>query len=293
MKLVDVGISLVVMMLWGLNFVAGKWALAQIPPIFLMALRFTVVAAVLVPFVRFPREKLKGIALLSTTLGCLHFSLMFSGLNGVDAAVAAIAIQTQVPFAALLAAVLYKDRLGWRRLLGMVLAFAGVAILAGEPRSTIDLVPLLLVIAASFVWSIANIQIKELGAVDGFSLSAYMGLLAVPQLLLVSYFLESGQLAAIANADFRSWASIFYMAVMVTIMTYGLWYRILRRYSVNQAMPYTLLVPVFGVIFSVLLLGEPMGWRMVVGGVATIAGVGIIVLRRPRLAEPEATSKTV
>jgi O-acetylserine/cysteine efflux transporter len=79
----------------------------------------------------------------------------------------------------------------------------------------------------------------------------------------------------------------------VTIISYVMWYRVLRRYTVNQAMPFTLLVPVLGVLSAALLLDEPLTWRVILGGVATVAGVAVIVLRRPRLAEPEATAKSV
>ena len=230
---------------------------------------------------------------MSFTLGCVHFSLMFTGLRDLDAAAAAIAIQIQVPFAALIAAVFLDDKLGWRRTLGMVLAFAGVVIIAGEPRVSGALFPLFLVIAASFMWAVANVQIKQLGRVDGFALNAYLGLFAAPQLFLASALLEEGQVQAVVNADWVGWSAVLYMAVMVTIVSYVLWFRLLRRYTVNQAMPFTLLVPVIGVLSAALVLDEPLTWRVILGGVATIAGVGVIVLRRPRLADPETTSKTI
>ncbi len=78
------------------------------------------------------------------------------------------------------------------------------------------------------------------------------------------------------------------MAVMVTVVGYGLWYHLLRHHPVNQTMPFTLLVPVFGVVFGVLLLGETLTWRTVVGGLLTLFGVSVIVLRRPRLPRPGA-----
>jgi O-acetylserine/cysteine efflux transporter len=293
MRTRDVILVLIVMVIWGLNFVIAKWGLAQFPPIFMIALRFAMVAVLLLPFVRMPKQKLGGIALLSFTLGCLHFSMMFSGLNGTDAAAAAIAIQIQVPFAALIAAVVLKDRLGWRRAGGMALAFVGIVIMAGEPRFSDDLLPLGLVIAASFMWAVANVQIKQLGAVDGFALNAYLGLFAAPQLFLASALLESGQVEALKDADWVGWSSVAYMAVLVTIISYVMWYRVLRRYTVNQAMPFTLLVPVLGVLSAALLLDEPLTWRVILGGLATVAGVAVIVLRRPRLAEPEATAKSV
>jgi O-acetylserine/cysteine efflux transporter len=293
MKPRDLAAVLFVMLVWGLNFVVAKWGIAQFPPIFMIGLRWAVVALLLVPFVKVPREKLGWILLLSFTLGCVHFSLMFTGLRDLDAAAAAIAIQIQVPFAALIAAIFLDDKLGWRRTLGMVLAFAGVVIMAGEPRVSGALLPLFLVIAASFMWAVANVQIKQLGRVDGFALNAYLGLFAAPQLFLASALLEEGQVQAVLNADWVGWSAIAYMAVMVTVVSYVLWFRLLRRYTVNQAMPFTLLVPVIGVLSAALVLNEPLTWRVILGGVATIAGVGVIVLRRPRLADPETTSKTI
>lgn len=289
----DLTLVLIVMVIWGLNFVVAKWGLEQFPPIFMMGLRFGLVALLLLPFVKLPKKQLRGIALLSVTLGCVHFSLMFTGLKGTDAAAAAIAIQIQVPFAALIAAVVLKDRLGWRRAGGMALAFLGIVIMAGEPRLSGNLWPLALIIAASFMWAVANVQIKQLGAVDGFALNAYLGLFAAPQLFLVSAVLENGQIEALRAADWVGWSAVLYMAVLVTIISYVMWYRVLRRYTVNQAMPFTLLVPVLGVLSAALLLDEPLTWRVILGGVATIAGVAVIVLRRPRLAEPEATAKSV
>jgi O-acetylserine/cysteine efflux transporter len=293
MKPTDLAIVIVVMVIWGLNFVVAKWGMAQFPPIFLIGLRFAVVALLLLPFVKLPRRWLGGILLLSFTLGCLHFSMMFTGLRDLDAAAAAIAIQSQVPFAALIAAIFLNDKLGWRRTLGMGLAFAGIVVMAGEPRVAGSLWPLLLVVAASFMWAVANVQIKKLGAVDGFALNAYLGLFAAPQLFIASALLEEGQIQAVLNADWVGWSAVLYMAVLVTIISYVLWYRVLRRYTVNQAMPFTLLVPVIGVLSAAWLLDEPLGWRVILGGVATVAGVAVIVLRRPRLAEPEATSKSV
>jgi O-acetylserine/cysteine efflux transporter len=293
MKPVDLALVIFVMVIWGLNFVAAKWGLAQFPPIFMIGLRFGMVALLLLPFVKMPRGSLAGILVLSFTLGCLHFSLMFTGMRDLDAAATAIAIQIQVPFAALIAAVFLKDKLGWRRASGMALAFAGVILMAGEPRLADDLVPLFLVLAASFMWAVANVQIKQLGAIDGFALNAYLGLFAAPQLFLVSAVLETGQFQAVVDADWLGWASIAFMAIMVTIVSYAMWYRVLRLYTVNQAMPFTLLVPIVGVLAAAVLLNEPLTWRVIVGGAATIAGVAVIVLRRPRLAEPEATSKSV
>ena len=287
MSPLDIAGLLLVAVVWGINFAVVKAGLAELPPVFFVALRFMVVAAVLVPFVRLPRHKLPHLAMLSVTLGALHFGPMFIGLHGLDVATAAIAIQLQVPFAAILAALFLGDKLRWRSLTGMAIAFAGVILIAGEPRLDGNLLSLAMVVFAALVWSVANIQIKSLGdEVDVFALSAWVALFATPQLFAVSFLIEDGQWAALAAAGWRAWGSIAYQVVMVTILGYGIWYWTMRRHPVNQVMPFTLLVPFFGVLSGIVFFDERLTWPMIAGGAATILGVAIIVIRRPRVIAP-------
>jgi len=281
-------VFLLIAMIWGFNFAVAKIGLAQLPPIMMMALRWGLVGMLLAPFVKPPRGCWRQVFLVSFTLGFVHFALMFTGLKNLDAATAAIAIQLQVPFAALLAAVFFNDKLGWRRALGMAIAFIGVAIVAGEPRLAGVTVPLALVIVAACVWSVANVQIKKMGDVDGMMLNAWVGVFAAPQLALASLLLEEGQGAALAAADWRAAMAVVYQAVVVVIVGYGAWFWMLRRYAVNQVMPFTLLVPGFGVLSGVLVLGETLTLPLVVGGLLTIIGVGVITIIRPKLVAAEA-----
>ena len=286
-KPLHVLLYVVVMAVWALNFPIAKIGLAQLPPMLLMTLRFALVAVLLLPFVKRPQGQWRQILPISVTLGLLHFALMFTGLSRLDAATAAIAIQLQVPFASILAAVFLGDRLGWRRALGMAIAFGGVGFIAGEPRLQGQYLALGFVLAAAAMWSIANLQVKLLGKVDGMMLIAWTAVFAAPQLLVASLLLETGQLEALAAADWRAFASVAYQAAFVVVLGYGLWYWLLQRYDVNQAMPFTLLVPPFAVIAAIVFLDETLTLPMALGGGMTVLGVGIIVLRRPRTTAPE------
>jgi O-acetylserine/cysteine efflux transporter len=261
-------LTLVVMVIWGFNFAVAKTGLEQFSPLFMMFLRFAAVAAVLVPFVRIPHGRMRGIFALSVILGGIHFPLMFGGLAGIDAATAAITVQLQVPFSALLAALVFKDRIDARGIIGMIIAFLGVVVIAGEPRLNGNYVALGMVVAAAFAFAVANIQMKRVSAVNGFSLNAWL--------------LERDQVRQFTQADWLGWSSIAYMSVVVTILSYGIWYHLVRRYAVSQTMPWTLTVPVFGVLSGVLVLGEPMTTGLIVGGTLTLIGVAVIVLRRRR-----------
>jgi O-acetylserine/cysteine efflux transporter len=282
----DSGLAIFVMAIWGYNFVVAKTGLEELPPIFMMGLRFALSAGLLVPFVTMPRGRMKEVAALSVTLGAAHFSMMFTGLKTVDASTAAIAVQLQVPFSALLATVLLADPPGWRRTAGMVVAFGGVMLIAGEPRFEGTLWALGLVIGAAFVWAVGNVQVKKMGGIDEMALLAWMSVMAAPQLFLISFLLEDGQIAAAQAATWRGWGAVAYQAVAVVAISYGIWYRLLAKHSVSAAVPYTLLVPFFGVACAVVFLGESLTPRIIAGGLITIAGVAIIILRRPHLADP-------
>jgi O-acetylserine/cysteine efflux transporter len=286
MKPRDVLLALLIMLMWALNFPISKLAFADFPPILFMAVRFALVALLICPFRRLPRDKLAQILLISVTLGTFHFSLMFSGLSRLEAATASLLVQSQVIFAALLAVVIFKDRMSRRMIAGMAIAFLGVALIAGQPRFTGDPLPVLMILGASFAWAVANIQFKKIGAIDGFALSGWMAFFACPQLALLSLLLEHGQLAAIAQAGWHGWGGVVYGAVAVTIVSYGMWYPLVRKYPVNQVMPFTLLVPALAVGVSYVILGERLDWQAMLGGAATIAGVAIIVLRRPASRAP-------
>ena len=275
----DILIGLLVMIIWSGNFAVAKLGLEQLPPLTFLTARFAVVALLLVPFVRFPREKAWRVLGYAVTLGGVHFGIMFVALSKIDAATAALASQTGVPFAVILSALFFRDYPGIWRLMGILIAFAGVAVIAGEPRFEGGLVPLFMVVIAAFAWAFGAIQTKAMGRINGFALNGYMALFSVPQLALLSFFLEDGQVAALLAIDVVGVFSVLYQSVLVVIVGYGLWYCLLERYPVSVTMPFTLLMPFFGVLAGVLVLGETVTSAMIAGGALTIFGVAVIIFR--------------
>ena len=282
----DWAAALTVILIWALNFIVGKIGVMQMPPLAMMSLRFALVTALLAPYLKPLGGRWRVILALSFLLGGLHFGLMFSGLKGIDAGPAAIAIQLTVPFSALLALIFYRERLGFWQIAGMLVAFAGVYVLAGDPVRAPSAIHFLLVVGAAFAWALANVLIKRLGPMNSFSINAWVGFLACPQLALASLLLEKGQFAAIAAADWRAWGAIAYMAVGASIIAYGLWYYLIAKYAMNSIVPLTLLSPVLAVALAVPLLGEAVTVNVVIGGAVTLAGVAMIQFLRPRLPEP-------
>jgi O-acetylserine/cysteine efflux transporter len=287
----DIALALWVTLLWGFNFPVTKFGLVDGPPMFMMALRFTLSALLLLPFVAIPRGLMAQVALLSVTLGTAHFALGFTALAGLDAAIATIVAQTQVPLATILAWYVFGETMGWRRIAGMAIAFAGVALIAGEPRTASSLVYVLMMLGATLLWAVANIQLKRMGRFDGLAVTAWMSAFAAPQLLALSLLFEHGQAAVLTVTAWRYWLAIAYNAIVVMIISWFTWYALIQRHSVNQTAPFTLVTPVFGVLGAIVLLGEPFGWQRAIGAAITLAGLAIIVIRRPEAAEPTGPDK--
>jgi O-acetylserine/cysteine efflux transporter len=282
MRLIDFAGLVLVQLIWGFHVSVAKVGLTEFPSLFLMGARFAVVAALLCPFVPLPRRKVLPILGLSVTFGTLNFGLFYCGVAHLDAGTSAILGQAQVPFAAILAGYVYHDRFGWRRLAGLLLSLVGIVLIVGEPRIGSNVVWALSILASSVAAAAATLQIKALGPIGSFTLSGWLALFAAPQLLACSFLLEDGQWAAVRNATWRGWASLGYTVLVVAIGSYCLWYPLVRRYQVNQVMPFTLLIPVFGVLSGMLMLGETQNVRSLLGGLATVAGVAVIVLSKPR-----------
>ncbi|MBL8658583.1 MAG: EamA family transporter [Rhodospirillales bacterium] len=281
MSLVDLAAAMLVVVIWAFNFIAAKVGLDEFPALLMLGLRFVVVALLLAPFLRPPHRRWALVAMVAVVLGGLHFGLLFKGMEGVNAGPAAIAIQLTVPFSALLAWIVYGERMGRWQLAGMAIAFAGIYILAGDATERPDPGSFLIVVIGAFFWAVANVLIKRLGRINPFVLNAWIALIAAPLLFGASAVLESGQIAAVASAGWRGWGAVVYMGVGASIIAYGLWYYLIGKYALNRIVPLTLLSPVLAVALAIVILDEPFTVRIVAGGLITIFGVAMIQFLKP------------
>jgi O-acetylserine/cysteine efflux transporter len=284
MRPLHIAAAILVAFAWGGNFVAAKFGLAHFPPVFLTALRFTCVAAILLPFVQRPTyEQVASIGILSV-LNSLHFSLPYIALaDGLSIASTAITVQLGVPFSCLMGAILFNDRLGPWRILGMAVAFGGMFIVFGAPEIEKHFVPWLLAIAASFFWGTANIFTKHVKTASMMQLLAWTSLFTAPQLFLVSALMEPSGWTLLDTTPLSAAVGLLYTIVGSTIVAYGLWNYLLRTHPVSQVTPYSLLTPIIGSAFGQLFFGETLSPEILLGGAITIVGVAIIVIRRPKL----------
>lgn len=275
----DLALAAFAILVLGINVPVVKVIVGLAPPVFVTGLRFVLVGLVLSWFFPFPKRHWRQVVILSVVQGVLHHGIMFLGTAGVDATVAAIVLQLGSPFALIAAWLILHERFGPVRLAGMIGAFAGVLILVGEPAVWQANVSVMLLVVSSMAWALANIQIKKMGAVDALQMTVWMSVFAAPQLLVVSWVFETGQWDAVVSAPWIFWACLIYTALGATVIGYGLWYHLLRRYDVSQIVPFSLMQPVVGVLSSVLLLGDVLTANKVIGGIVVLIGVAVIQMR--------------
>jgi len=287
MKITDLLLLVLSTFLLGTNFVAVKIGVQQIPPLFMMAMRFTLVAGLLIPFVKMPRARLLPVFLISVSMGTAHFGLFFVGISQVDAAVTAIIFQLGVPFSIIFAWIFLREAFGWRRTIGIAIAFVGVMFVAGSPKSDSSPVHMGIVLASVVAWGIAAVQIKRLQDVDAVTLTAWMALFSAPQLYLISAVIESGQILSLTSAGTTGWGALLYATLGASIVGYGLWYHLIGKYDVNQVVPLTLLNPLFAIAAAVIILGESLSAGIIVGGLLTLAGVFVVQMRSRQTSTPE------
>ena len=282
----DLGILVFLNVIWGFNYVASKIGVHEIPPVFFTALRFVVVGVFVARFLRLHPGEMSRILWAAFFAGPVAFALLFIGLAHVEnTANAAVVSQLGVPFTTLLSVWLLGEVIHWRRKLGIGLAFVGVAIIGFDPRVFHSLFGLSLVVASALVGSLGVILIKQLKDIRALELQAWVSTLCVVVLLPLSAFTESGQWDALMHATWRGWAALAFTALASSLVAHTTWYWLVGKYPVTGLSAVTLLTPIFGILFSVLVLGDVLTPKMVIGSVVTLSGVLIVLMRDRKLVD--------
>jgi O-acetylserine/cysteine efflux transporter len=182
----DVAAALLVALLWGLQFVSSKIGVAAFPPLLFVALRFALVAALLLPFAGRPSGRdLRAAAILSVFFGSLCFGLFFSGLRLGTAGLSAALSQLMPPFSILFAVPVLGERPSLRVFAGVTIAFGGVAVALAGPGGGVPLLAALLAAGGAAAQGLGTVLLRRLGPVPPMRLLAYISLLAAPQLALL------------------------------------------------------------------------------------------------------------
>lgn len=281
-------LALLVVAIWGFNFVIIKLSVEALPPILAAGLRFVAAALPAVFFIRPPRTQWYyvvgfGLAFGFALYGFLNLAIAW----GMSAGLSSLVLQTQAFFTMALAFILLGERPSRFQIIGAIIAFAGIGVIALERLAATALLPLGMTLLAAVSWGMANVLTKKAGRVNALAFTVWGSLAAPLPLIGLSLLVEGPEALRDALAGF-SWSDaglIAFLAYPATLLGGGIWSWLLGRHPASVVAPFTLLVPISGLLSGYLVLGETITPIEIGGAVLVIAGLVVTVLRG-RPAEP-------
>jgi O-acetylserine/cysteine efflux transporter len=281
----DTLLALAIVVVWGVNFMAIKWGVAEVPPLLLSALRYVVAVLPAIFFVKRPQVALWILVAYGGFVGVGQFGLLFSAIRlGMPAGLASLVLQLQSFITIGLAVLLLRERPSPAQLGGALVALVGIVAIAVEKLEGAALVPLLMTVLAAGSWAIANVVVKYAGKVDMFGFVVWSSLVPPMPLFLLSMSFEGpGAIPfALAHLTWLGIGSLLFVGWVSTDFGYGAWSKLLARYPASLVAPFTLLVPVIGLSAGWLVLGEKLSALDLMGSGLVFAGLLLNVFG-PRL----------
>ena len=275
-----------VVVLWGLNFVAMKFALRDFTPFQLGAARYVFAVLPLILFIPKPKVAWRFLLLYGLFQGVGQFGFLFFALHvGMTASLASVLMQTQVFFTAILGFVLLHERPARPLQIGLVLAACalacfgiGVAHQQTNAALAVTGAGLILNLCAAFMWAASNVVARKTqqstAHTGGYSVVGFVvwsSIVPVIPFCLLSLVMDAPNLRwQWTQAPLSSWLAVAYLGWMATILAYALWTGLLSRHPANRVAPFSLGVPVVGLTTGMLALGEVItAWQW--------AGIGFVM----------------
>lgn len=260
--------------IWGLNVVALKIGVTEIPPSLLNTLRFALLAVLLLPFARIPWSTLPSVLLIGLLMGVGHFYLLTLGASYVSSNTTVIIVITGAPISSLLAYLLKMEKLSRKQMTGIAIAFSGTAIpllLSGSVDLTLGT---LIIVASMTFWAMTNIIIRKLDDIPLLSLQFWIGIITAPACFF-GYYLAGNSMDIVSQITVPVIITVVYMVIFSSIIGYYLWFAIINQHGINRIVHVTLLQPLFTMVFAYLLLDEVLSGPQLLSAGVTLAGMGI------------------
>jgi len=278
LKVSDQFLALLVVAIWGTNFVFIRLGLNELQPFTFAALRFFLVAFPLIFFLHKPQCSWPSLISYGLFIGLGQFGLLFWAMKAdISPGLASLIVQMQVFFTVFLSAFLLQETVTKWQLVSLVICLAGLLMVILYTDGSTTYFGIVMVLLAGFSWACGNLVIKQAGKVDMLSFIAWSSLFSVPPLLLVAVLTEGVHTIGsdIVKLSWQGWLVVLWQTIGNTLVGYGLWNTLLGRYSAATVAPWALLVPVFGMVSSAILLGELMPDWKVVAAVLILLGLTV------------------
>lgn len=274
-------LAVLVMVVWGGNFVAIDLGVDEVPPLLFVAIRFVLVAFPLVLFVPRPRGRMREVVAIGAFMSLGQFTLLYLSLAlGLPSGLASLLLQAQVVMTMAIAALALKERPTRRQLVGALVGSAGLLLVASARGSADAVLPVVVVLGAALSWAVGNVVSRRAGISGGLSVVVWSALVVPVPALALSLLLEGPAEVGHALAGFSTTAALStaYTVYGASLLGYGIWNSLLARHPAGSVVPFVLLVPPVGLTCGWVFLGERPSPVELVGAAVALAGVGLATL---------------
>ena len=289
MKPADVGLAVLVAVIWGLAFVASRIALDEFPPPLMTALRFAI-AAVPCLVVRKPDVSWPLLIAISGTLFLGQFLAQAYGLaHGVPLGLTAVIVQSQALFTIAFAVIAFREMPTAVQSAGIAIATVGLLMICGTVGFDFSVGAFAVLMISPVSFAIGNLLLRRARDVPMFDLFAWLCL--VPPLLALALVTDGpGETwHSLAHMSWIGLVCMFFLGGISTSIAYWLWGRLLRDHTATQVVPFALLVPFVGAAASSLVFGETFGPLRLSGMVTVVCGIAVMLMSK----RPQAVPKQV
>jgi O-acetylserine/cysteine efflux transporter len=276
-------LALLVVVLWGLNFIAIDVGVVGVPPLVFLALRFVLVAIPAVFFLPPPKIGWRNILVIGAFLSFGQFALLYVAIAmGMPPGLASLLLQVQVVLSVVVSAVVLRERPTRRQFIGIVIGMAGLAVVVVGHSYSAPWLPIVVILLAALSWAIGNVLSRRARATSGLSLVVWSGLVVPIPALALAMVVDSPSevVESITHLSAVAILSTLYTAVAASLVGYGIWNTLLAKYPTSAVVPFTLLVPVVGILAAWAVVHEQPTPSELIGGAVMLAGLAVAVIVR-------------
>lgn len=283
MKLQHIIIAIFVAAIWGFNFVVVKAGLTELPPFMYGAGRFVIALIPIVFYLKKPAVSWGVIGGIGLTLGFLKFGLMFSGMHlGMSSGLTSLVLQSQVFFTVALSMMIFRTSVTPKQILGMVVAFSGIAMIAWEMHTQSTIVGFLMLIGAAIAWAVSNVLYRKAGEVDMFALTIWTCIIPPIPMLFCALYMDGPSVVqdTMEGLTWYGFWCLVFTACASTWVGSTLWGVLLRNYDATKVAPFSLLIPVFGFTFAWLIHDEELTTPIIIA--CSLVFLGLVINQWPQ-----------
>ena len=267
---------------WGGNFVLSAWVVGAnpVPPFMLALFRSGFVLLFMAYFLFRALPKGFGrLLIVGMCVGPIHLGFLYTGLQTAPASASSIISQALIPMSTILSIIFLKEKVGWVRSLAIAISFVGVMVMVYEPGSLTFDYGLVLLLGAYVALAIGSVVIRTIPDIDWRQYVAWTAVLVFTMSLFATSVFETDHMAVWESSGWKLIVVALYAALFVSIFAHGQYFRLLQTYEVSQVIPLTLMTTLWACLLGVLLLGETLYLRYLIGAVLILPCVWVIARR--------------